>query len=59
MEVAYLSLENAALICELLDQISNTATKGILGNARSSLVDIKTMADEAKRVYLESKIKTI
>lgn len=57
MEVAVVTMENAWVINDLLEQIAKRAGGGILGNARASLIDIKIMAEEAQRVFQESQIK--
>ena len=51
-----LTEEQFGVVSEKIDEIIKLAFSGILGNARASLVDIKSAAKEAKDVLFEATI---
>ena len=51
-----LTEEQFGVVSDKIDEIIKLAFSGILGNARASLVDIKSAAEEAKDALFEASI---
>lgn len=51
-----ISVENMGKLNEALDGIVDSCNQGLMGNARTSILDVKCLALEAKKILTETVI---